>query len=147
MLEWNFSLQTVPVLYSCLIWELLQISKCIIEKKKKLVQLLITLTDAGYENLSINLVQAMEFVLAAWKLVLSYKINNCFHKAGALLEETDDDGSNGEVVSGNELLYWRVQISILLYILLIVWLCVGNYRMRRLLLVCANNAVMIKKVD
>ena len=52
----------------------------------------------------------MEYISAAWKLVSSSTINNCFRKAGALLEETaaeedddDDNGGDGEVVSGNEL--------------------------------------------
>ena len=92
----------------------------------------------------------MEFISAAWKLVSPSTINNCFRKAGALLEETaaevdddDDDDSDCEVVLVMSWLYWRVQISILLYILMIIWPCVGNYRMR-LLLMCPNNAMMMK---
>lgn len=71
--------------------------------RKKLVQHLITLTDAGNENLSINLLQAMEFISAAWKQVSSSTINNCFRKAGVFLEEAASDDDGDEVVSVNEL--------------------------------------------
>ena len=73
--------------------------------RNKLVQHLITLTDAGNENLSINLLQAMEFISAAWKQVSSSTINNCFRKYGVLLEETASAADDDDDVSGNELAF------------------------------------------
>ncbi|XP_068081353.1 nuclear pore complex protein Nup160 [Anabrus simplex] len=57
------------------------------------------------EPLSINLLQAMDFISAAWKQESSSTTSNCFREAVVLLEEaTSNDDYGDEVLSGNELM-------------------------------------------